>query len=81
MKYANIIQDLVNNIDIHNKPTKIDLVLDSGGFKGSYLLGALYYLKYLEKEKYIIIDKISGSSIGAILGTSRNVIAASVIKQ
>jgi len=69
MKYLNIIQDLVNNIDIHNKPKKIDLVLDSGGFKGSYLLGALYYLKYLEKEKYIIIDKISGSSIGAILGT------------
>ena len=69
MNYTNIIQDLVNNIDIQNNPKKIDLVLDSGGFKGSYLLGALYYLKYLEKKKYVVINKISGSSIGAIIGT------------
>ena len=42
--------------------------MDSGGFKGVYLYGALIYLKEMEKKGYITIDKISGSSIGGILG-------------
>ena len=51
MNYDTVIQNLVNNINTNDNPIKLDLVLDSGGFKGSYLLGALYYLKYLEKKK------------------------------
>ena len=66
--FYNFINNLIENLD-KSKQLKIDLVLDSGGFKGVYLYGALLYLKELEKKKYIIIDRISGSSIGAILGT------------
>jgi hypothetical protein len=49
------------------KPVKIDLILDGGLFNGSYLVGALLFLKKMEKEKYIIIDKISGASIGSLV--------------
>ena len=66
--FYNFINNLVENLD-KSEQLKIDLVLDSGGFKGVYLYGALLYLKELEKKKYIIINRISGSSIGAILGT------------
>ena len=65
--FYNFINNLIENLD-KSKQLKIDLVLDSGGFKGVYLYGALLYLKELEKKKYIIINRISGSSIGAILG-------------
>lgn len=45
----------------------IDLVLDGGIFNGSYLVGALYFLKEMERRKYVKIDRISGCSIGAIV--------------
>ena len=47
---------------------KIDLVLESGAFNGSYLVGALFFLKEMEKKKYIYVDRISGCSIGALIG-------------
>lgn len=46
----------------------IDLVLEGGLFNGSYLVGALYFLKEMEKRKYVVVDRISGCSIGAIIG-------------
>lgn len=46
---------------------KIDLVLDGGLFNGSYLVGALYFLKEMERRKYIKIDRISGCSIGSVV--------------
>lgn len=56
---------------IHNLPDKhygeINLILDGGAFSGSYILGALYYIKELEKEGKITIKKLSGCSIGSIL--------------
>ena len=57
--------DYIKNTD---NPLKIDLVLDGGVFNGSYLAGALYFLKEMEKRKYIIIERISGCSIGSIAG-------------
>jgi hypothetical protein len=66
-----MIQSYVNKL-IENLPTKptsvkhLDLILDGGIFNGSYLIGALYFLKEMEKREYIVIDRISGCSIGSI---------------
>jgi len=59
----NLPEDLKNN----KKPIKLDLVLDGGIFNGSYLVGALYFLKEMEKRNYIKIYRISGCSIGSIV--------------
>ena len=67
-----MIDDYVNKL-IENLPTNskklqiIDLVLDGGVFNGSYLVGALYFLKEMERRKYVQIDRISGCSIGSIV--------------
>jgi len=50
------------------KPLRIDLVLGGGAFNGSYLMGALFFLKEMEKRNYIVIERISGCSIGSIAG-------------
>lgn len=69
VKYVDkLIENLPDNFKNTNKPIKIDLVLDGGLFNGSYLLGALYFLKGLENKKYITIERISGCSIGSIVG-------------
>ena len=64
------VNKLIENLpdDMKNKaiPLNIDLVLDGGIFNGSYLIGALYFLKEMEKRKYIKIERISGCSIGSI---------------
>ena len=69
---ANYTKKLVDNLpkEIKNKkkPIKIDLVLDGGVFNGSYLFGALYFLKEMERRKYIYIERISSTSVGSIAG-------------
>jgi hypothetical protein len=62
------IHNLPNNLKNVNKPIVIDLVLDGGLFNGSYLIGALFFLKEMEKRNYIKINRISGCSIGSLLG-------------
>jgi hypothetical protein len=68
-----LVEDYVNKL-IENLPNKskklgkIDLVLDGGMFNGSYLVGALYFLKEMEKRKYVKIDRISGCSVGSMIG-------------
>jgi hypothetical protein len=65
--YVNkLINNLPDQIKNEKNPIKIDLVLDGGIFNGSYLLGALYFLKEMEKNNYIIIERISGCSIGSL---------------
>jgi hypothetical protein len=49
-------------------PIHIDVIFEGGLFNGGYLLGVALFLKYLEKKSYIIVDRISGTSIGAIIG-------------
>lgn len=44
----------------------INLILDGGIFNGSYLIGALYFLREMENKKYIKIYKISCCSIGSV---------------
>ena len=70
-RYASkLIKTLPDNIKIKNiqEPLKIDLVLDGGLFNGSYLIGALYFLKKMEKQKYVKIERISTTSVGSICG-------------
>ena len=66
------ITSLVENIPFEQFPngkiTEIDLVLDGGAFNGIFMLGALFYIKELEIQYKIKITRISGCSIGAIMG-------------
>jgi hypothetical protein len=69
MEFEPIINKLVQNIHRKNtQPIYLDLVLDSGAFSGSYLVGGLLYLKKLEKLNIVVVKRISGSSIGSLLG-------------
>ena len=61
-----LIENLPDNIKNSSRPQKIDLVLDGGIFNGSYLIGALFFLKEMEKQNLIKINRISGCSIGSI---------------
>lgn len=67
-----MIDEYVNRL-IENLPEEtknlqhLDLVLDGGLFNGSYLVGALYFLKEMERRQYIKIERISGCSIGAVV--------------
>ena len=62
-----LIDNLPDDIKNAKEPILIDLVLDGGVFNGSYLVGALYFLKEMEKRNYIKIDRMSGCSVGAIV--------------
>jgi len=62
------VNKLIENLpETSRKLQRIDLVLDGGLFNGSYLVGALYFLKEMERRKYIKIDRISGCSVGSIV--------------
>jgi len=63
------ISKLINNISPPRNIETINIVCDSGAYNGGYLYGMLLYMAELENKKYIQIDKISGSSIGSLLGT------------
>jgi len=68
-EYVNkLIENLPDEIKTTTTPLVIDLVLDGGVFNGSYLVGALFFLKEMEKRSFIKIDRISGCSIGSIVG-------------
>ena len=55
-----------NNLNTNN-PIPLDLVLDGGAFAGSLHVGALYYLKQLQKNNIIDIQRLSGVSIGSAI--------------
>jgi hypothetical protein len=61
-----LIDNLIRNLDISHF-NNVDIVFEGGLFNGSYLIGALYYLKQLEDKKIIKIHRISGCSIGALI--------------
>ena len=63
-----LVDNLPDEFKQRKTPLRIDLVLDGGLFNGSYLVGALYFLKELERRKYIRVDRISGASVGSIVG-------------
>ena len=63
-----LIDNLPDDLKNSKSPLRLDLVLDGGAFNGSYLIGALYFLKEMEKRNYIIVERISGCSIGSVIG-------------
>ena len=63
------IKNLVFNIDKPKTPMILDVVLEGGAFNGSYELGVCYFLKELESQHYIRVNRVSGTSIGSILGS------------
>jgi hypothetical protein len=71
-KNMNIIEEysrrLASNIDKKLIPKNIQLILDGGMFNGSYMVGALFLLRELQRTKKTKIKKISGCSVGAICG-------------
>ena len=64
------IGSLIENLDKNNIPKDIDLIIDSGAFNGGYGYGIILYLKELENLKLLKINRISGCSIGALLGAA-----------
>lgn len=62
-----LIDNLPDDLKNSKTPLRLDLVLDGGIFNGSYLVGALYFLKEMEKQNYIKIERISGCSIGSVV--------------
>jgi hypothetical protein len=65
------VNKLIENLPDDSKNLqRLDLVLDGGAFNGSYLIGALYFLKEMEKRNYVKVERISGCSIGSIAAFS-----------
>ena len=62
------ISSLIKNVPKNNIPKNMDLILDGGAFNGIYMLGGLFYIKELEQREKINIKRVSGCSIGALLG-------------
>ena len=66
-EYVNkLIENLPDEFKNSNTPLKLDLILDGGLFNGSYLVGALYFLKEMERRGYVKVERISGCSVGSI---------------
>ena len=68
MYLENYTRSLVKNINKKKLPLKMNLVFDGGAFNGLFGYGVLLYLKELERQKLTTIKKISGTSIGSVLG-------------
>lgn len=66
--FKNYISAMCENLDNKNIPDKIDLIIDGGAFNGSFAYGILLYIKELEKIQMTKVERISGTSIGAVLG-------------
>ena len=62
----------INNLPEHllniKKPMKLDIVLEGGLFNGSFHAGALFFLKEMEKRNIVKVERISGASIGSLMG-------------
>ena len=50
------------------KAIQIDLILGGGAFNGSYMIGCMYLIKEMQNMGYIVVNRISGTSIGSIIG-------------
>lgn len=62
------VNKLIENLPNDSKTLqRLDLVLDGGIFNGSYLVGALYFIKEMERRNYVKIERISGCSIGSVV--------------
>jgi hypothetical protein len=62
------IKALILNIDKARVHKKLNLVFDSGALNGIYGMGAALYIHNLERIGYINVKKVSGCSIGSLIG-------------
>ena len=62
------IHSLIENINSNKFNQTYNLLLDGGAFNGGYMLGSLLFIKALENKNLLKINKISGTSIGSIIG-------------
>jgi hypothetical protein len=62
------VEKFVDDLDVDKIPKEIDIIIGGGAFNASYGMGVLLYIKKLEKLKKIKVNRISGTSAGAILG-------------
>ena len=62
------IKNLSNNYPELNKPIELDIIIEGGLFNGMYSCGALLLIKELERKKYFKVNRISGASVGSIMG-------------
>jgi predicted acylesterase/phospholipase RssA len=53
--------------DPTNKPLRVDIIFEAGLFNGSYQLGFLSYIKQMEKNQLLKVERVSGSSVGSII--------------
>jgi len=50
-----------------DSPISTDLIISGGGFNGAYGYGAVTYIKEMELQGKLKINRVSGSSIGSLL--------------
>lgn len=62
------LENIPNCLPSNTTPQYINLCLEGGAFAGAYQAGALLLVKELEKKNYMIVHKISGVSVGALIG-------------
>ena len=60
-------QNTTKLISRTNKPLKVDLVFEGGLFNGSYQLGFLTYIKQMEQNLLLKVERVSGCSIGSVI--------------
>ena len=62
----------INNLPGHllniKTPIRLDVVLEGGLFNGSFHAGVLFFLKEMEKRNIVKVERISGASIGSLMG-------------
>jgi hypothetical protein len=61
------IKALVLNVDHSRLKKDINLIFDGGAFNGGFAIGVAMYIKCLERQDLIKINKISGCSIGSAI--------------
>ena len=66
--FKTYINSLIDNINSNKFNETYNLLLDGGAFNGGYMFGVVIFIKELENKNLIKINKISGTSIGAIIG-------------
>ncbi|RZD42124.1 MAG: hypothetical protein CXT73_03755 [Methanobacteriota archaeon] len=63
-----LIKNLAENYPKNKEPIEYNIILEGGAFNGIFSGGALILVKELEKKHYLKVNKISGASVGALMG-------------
>ena len=62
------INALCDNLPDDCIPNELDIILEGGALNGSYHLGVLMYIKHLESMNKLKVNRISGVSVGSLVG-------------